>query len=178
MINIGGEMNSLERRQEIIESLKSSKEPIKGKSLADTYKVTRQVIVKDIAIIKAEGYNIVSTPKGYMMIDADYEEKIKKVIAVSHSKEQMKDELMTIIKYGGIVQDVVVEHALYGEIRGMLMIKTVHDVESFYEKYKKYNDKPLSVLTNGVHLHTIICDSEEAINKIMSELNEKGYLFG
>ena len=88
----------------------------------------------------------------------------------------MEDELRTIVKYGATVEDVIVEHPLYGEMRGMLMIKTLKDVESFVERFYKDNAQPLSRLTDGVHMHTVVADSQEVIDNLLKELKEKGML--
>lgn len=167
-------MTSVERREEIKKLLLDSKEPITGHDLAINYKVTRQVIVRDIAIMRAEGFHIISTPKGYMVIKED--DNIKTSIAVNHNKDNMEEELKIIIKYGGIIEDVIVEHPLYGEIRAMLMLKNMHDVESFIKRFKNYSVEPLSMLTNGIHLHTISCENKEMVKNIIEELNEKGFL--
>ena len=81
-----------------------------------------------------------------------------------------------IIKYGGIIEDVIVEHPLYGEMKGMLMIKNYNELDKFLNKYKEYDAKLLSVLTNGVHLHTISVDSEENLQLIMKELKEENFI--
>jgi len=168
-------MISKNRRDKIKELLKKSNEPIKGQNLAEMFEVTRQVIVKDIAIIRAEGVNIIATPEGYMIAN-DNSFQLKRVIAVSHARDNMEDELKTIVKYGATIEDVIVEHPLYGEIKAMLMIKNLFDLEKFEEKFKNYGAEPLSKLTNGVHLHTISCDNEDILNSILSELSAKGYL--
>jgi len=169
------DMNSKKRRDSIRELLRKANEPLKGKSLAEMLSVTRQVIVKDIAIIRAEGLNVIATPEGYM-IPNDNTSRVKKVIAVNHQRNMMEDELKTIVKYGGTIEDVIVEHPLYGEIKGMLMIKNLFDLERFIEKFADYGAEPLSTLTNGIHLHTISADNIEIMNKIVSELSSKGYL--
>lgn len=168
-------MTSVERRSEIKKLLLTSKEPIKGQELAAMYDVTRQVIVRDIAIMRAEGLDIISTPKGYMMIQSGIE-NIKCVIAVNHSRDDMEEELKIIVKYGAVVEDVIVEHPLYGEIRAMLMLKNMYDVENFYNSFKNYSVEPLSALTNGVHLHTIVCEKKEILTNITKELGDKGFL--
>lgn len=168
-------MNSKKRRDSIRELLRKANEPLKGQSLAEMLSVTRQVIVKDIAIIRAEGLNVIATPEGYM-IPNDNTSRVKKVIAVNHQRNMMEDELKTIVKYGGTIEDVIVEHPLYGEIKGMLMIKNLFDLERFIEKFDDYGAEPLSTLTNGIHLHTISADNLEIMNKIVSELSSKGYL--
>ncbi len=168
-------MTSLNRRTKIKTLLITSQEPLKGQELAEKFEVTRQIIVKDIAIIRAEGVDVISTPKGYMALKENLN-SVKKVIAVNHNRDGVKDELEAIVKYGAIVEDVIVEHPLYGEIRVMLMLKNMFDVENFYNSFKQYEAEPLSAITNGVHLHTIICDSDEALSNIIKELDMKGIL--
>jgi transcriptional regulator of NAD metabolism len=168
-------INSKERRKYIIELLLKSNEPQKGQQLAEKLGVTRQVIVKDIAILRAEGNEIIATPEGYM-ISKDTKNGTTRVIAVSHKKDEIYDELKSIIKYGGIVKDVIIEHPLYGEMRGMLMIKTLFDIQSFTDKLNSYNAEPLLRLTKGIHLHTIEAENEEIIKKIIDELDYKGFL--
>lgn len=167
-------MDSIERREDIVKSLIKSEKPIKGTEFAKLYGVTRQIIVKDIAILRASGNKIIATPEGYIITKDD--NKVKAVIAVAHTMEQMKDELTTIVKYGGSIEDVVVEHSVYGEIRGMLMLKNLNDVNKFIEKYEKDEVKPLSALTNGTHIHTICAEREEDLKLIREELEIKGYL--
>jgi transcriptional regulator of NAD metabolism len=168
-------MNSKERRERILNILLATNEPKKGQELGQEMGVTRQVIVKDIAILRAEGNNIIATPDGYMIPLAQVN-KVRRIIAVCHNGEQIEDELSTIVKYGATVEDVIVEHPLYGEMRGMLMVKTLKDVEHFVESFYKDKAQPLSRLTDGVHMHTVVADSQEVIDNLIRELGEKGYL--
>lgn len=168
-------MNSKGRREIIINKLNKSPDPIKGSYLADEFNVTRQVVVKDIAIIRASGIKIIATPSGYMIEDKR-RPGAQRVLALKHEENQIEDELSTIIKYGGIVKDVVVEHPLYGEIKGNLMIKTQFDIINFINKMNESKAEPLMNLTKGVHLHTIEADSEEVLQRIIKELEEKKYL--
>ena len=59
-------MGSIERREEIMKMLVESSRAIKGTELASLFNVTRQIIVKDIAILRAAGNNIIATPDGYI----------------------------------------------------------------------------------------------------------------
>lgn len=167
-------MNSIERRDCIIKLLLESKEPLKGSTIAKKYSVTRQVIVRDIAILRAKGKNIIATPDGYI-INAN-QNKTKAIIAVTHTEEDMFDELSIVIKYGGTIEDVIVEHPLYGEIKGMLMIKNYNELNKFIQRYKEQRAKLLSALTNGVHLHTIAAESQDDINLIISELKKHNFI--
>ena len=168
-------MNSEERRKIIYEMLIKNENPIKGNGLAEELGVTRQVIVKDIAIMRAKGEKIIATPEGYIM-PKEQKHYLKKVIAVCHKSEDIEDELSIIVKFGGIIEDVIVEHALYGEIKAMLMIKTLYDVQNFITKLQEYKAEPLMVLTGGVHLHSIMAESQDILDKIETELKINNYL--
>jgi transcriptional regulator of NAD metabolism len=169
-------MNSKERREYIKNLLANNNNTYKGQFLAEKLNVTRQVIVKDIAIIRAEGEKIIATSEGYLILPNEEINYVRRVIAVTHSRDDIYNELNCIIKFGGIVEDVTVEHSLYGEIRAMLMIKTPMDIERFIKKFKEFNAEPLSSLTKGIHLHTIKADNEEIMESIIKELKDKKYL--
>lgn len=167
-------MNSKDRRNEIQKLLYLSKYPIKGGVLANRFSVTRQVIVKDIAILRAEGLNIIATPDGYIF--NKLRNLYKRVFAIHHSKDDIKIELETIIKYGGIIEDIIVEHPLYGEIKAMIMIKTLDDINKFLKTFDESNAIPLSILTEGIHLHTISAETEEILDKIEKDLSKRGFI--
>ncbi len=155
--------------------LEESREPIKGETLAKELGVTRQIIVKDIAILRASGSKIIATPKGYIISEIK-KNNIRKVLAVSHSPEEIEEELETIVKFGGIIEDVIIEHKLYGEIRGILMIKTPYDIQNFVNELRKFQAEPLSILTGGIHLHTINVEDESCLNNIINELKKKNFI--
>lgn len=168
-------MNSKDRRDNILLRLLENNTPIKGAEFAKLYYVTRQIIVKDIAILRARGYNIIATPEGYIISNIE-DNKIKFIIAVEHDAENLKSELEIIIKYGGTIEDVIVEHPIYGEIKANLMIRNLNDMNKFLDKYTNNNAKPLSILTNGVHLHTISVDNEESRELIKKDLKKNNFI--
>ncbi|KOR26502.1 transcription repressor NadR [Clostridium sp. L74] len=168
-------MNSIERRKSIENMLIKNDKPLKGNEIGQILGVTRQVIVKDIAILRAAGKNIIATPEGYLMPNEN-KQLIRKIIAVCHDSEDIKNELEIIVKFGGIVEDVVVEHPVYGEIKAMLMIKSMYDIDNFIQSIKNNKAEPLLILTGGIHLHTISSDDEGIMNKIIEELKKKNYL--
>ncbi|MDI3481652.1 MAG: uncharacterized protein PWQ97_1307 [Tepidanaerobacteraceae bacterium] len=167
-------MNAEERRAKIIELLKSGKRPLSGSELAGLFKVTRQVIVQDIAILRAAGNDITATSQGYIMTQP-YEFCSKK-IAVRHDERKTREELLTFVECGCRVMDVIVEHPLYGELRGILMLRDSGDVEEFMKKVEKSNAALLSMLTKGVHLHTVEALNGDSIKKAEQALREKGIL--
>lgn len=168
-------MQSDDRRDKILSILKESKKPLTGSQLSKKLGVSRQIIVQDIALLRATGINIFATPQGYLM-PKEEDSKMIKVIACCHDQSGTKRELETIVDNGGKVIDVTVEHPLYGEIKGMLMLGSRLDIENFMKHYEKKGTKPLSILTGGVHLHTIEVYSEESYKQIIHELDQNGYL--
>lgn len=168
-------MRGEERREAILSYLKRASLPVKGGELSKLYNVSRQVIVQDIALLRAEGHDIIATPQGYVLM-VNNNQFIKKIIAVKHNENQIEDELRTIVSLGGRVLDVTIEHKIYGEITGKLMLRSIYDVEMFVKKLRESNAKPLSNLTEGVHIHTIEADSEKDMERITKALKEKGFL--
>lgn len=169
-------MNGTERRRRIAESL-DSKTPITGTELARRLGVSRQIIVQDIALMRAEDKNILSTNKGYLLYNsADYQNSCRRVYHVHHTTEQVLEELTTITELGGQVLDVCVEHALYGQIRVDLLIRTTQDAAEFSKKLVASSGAPLKILTRDDHYHTVAANSERLLDLIELELQRKGFL--
>jgi transcriptional regulator of NAD metabolism len=167
-------MEGSKRRENLIKILKDKAEPISGSELASLLGVSRQVIVQDIALLRASDVNIFSTTKGYLIYPADYP-KIKRVFKVKHTTEQIEDELCTIVDNGGKILDVLVKHEIYGEIATELLIRNRQDVYDFVKKVKEKKIVPLKELTAGVHQHTVEADSEATLDRIGIALKDKGY---
>ena len=168
-------MTGEERRKKILEILRESSEPVSGAELAGRLGVSRQVIVQDIALLRAVNRNIISTTKGYVLYYQE-KQKVNRCFLVRHSDEQIEDELCTIVDNGGKVLDVIVMHEIYGEISSGLIIKNRRDVYDFVAKLQANKTVPLKGLTRGVHLHTVEADSEAILDSIERKLREKHYL--
>jgi len=165
------------RRARILDTLKSQHMPVSGAALAKQFHVSRQVIVQDIALMRAENHWILSTNKGYVYrLEELADDQPKRVFWVKHSTEQVFEEFMTVLDLGGKILDVAVEHELYGQIRVDLLIETVQDAYDFVERLSRCKDNPLKVLTDDCHYHTIAAPSEKLLDLIESELREKGIL--
>lgn len=170
-------MSSDDRRSEIINILNKLDKPISGTDLAKKLGVSRQIIVQDIAILRASGEEIIATPQGYIVLKDVNERRLIKTIVCKHSTyEEIEDELKTIVDIGGKVLDVIIEHPIYGEIKSSLMISSRLDVDEFIKNLKATNAEPLSSLTEGVHIHSIEVENEENFKKIEKALEEKSYL--
>jgi transcriptional regulator of NAD metabolism len=168
-------MNAENRRKGIIEALENASLPVSAASLADIYGVTRQIIVADIALLRASGYGIRAEHKGYVLDKADASALTKK-IAVKHDKESVCDEFYAIVDNGGRVLDVSVDHSVYGRISAELNVASRYDADKFVEKINLTGANPLSLLTYGLHIHTIAVENEESFLRIKDKLTELGIL--
>lgn len=169
-------MNAARRREKILQTLTNTAEPISASALAAALGVSRQIVVGDVALLRASGEQIDATPRGYRMHAA--EKGYTGVVACAHSTaEQMRQELYTVVDNGGTVADVAVENALYGEIRGNLNLSSRYEVDAFLRQAEKAPESLLSRMTGGVHLHTLHCPDEETFRRIAAELSRQGILY-
>ena len=166
-------MTAIERRNAIYQVL-SADTPISATALAGRFGVTRQVVVGDIALLRAEGRSVIATPRGYIIPVPD---GFLRTIACVHNAQQTRDELNAMVDCGCTVIDVVVEHPVYGQLTAPLAISSRYDVEQFIEKMASASASPLSALTEGVHLHTLSCPDEAVFNHLRDKLREMGMLF-
>lgn len=164
-----------ERRKKLLELISHTVEPLSGSVLAKQLGVSRQVIVQDIALLRAVDKNIISTAKGYLLYQQDAK-KARRCFFVYHTTEQIEDELCTVVDLGGSILDVFVEHEIYGTITADLNLKNRRDVMEFVERVRTNKTVPLKELTAGRHTHTIEADTEEVLDVIEAELLKKGYL--
>lgn len=166
-------MNGVQRREEILNLIKNSKEPLSGSTLSKAAGVSRQVIVQDIALLKASGFDILSTNKGYIL---NAPERVSRVFKVVHTDEEIGDELNTIVDLGGFVEDVFVWHRIYGKIEAELAIGSRRNVSEYLESLKTGRSSPLKKVTSEYHYHTVTARDEHTLDLIETALDEKGYL--
>ncbi len=167
-------MNGQERREAIIARLQIGTGPISAKVLADEYAVTRQIIVADIALLRAAGYRITAVSRGYLLeTSAD---GLVRHVAVKHGKDEVEDEFYTVVDNGGRVLDVAIEHAVYGRISAELNIASRYDADRFVARINETGTNPLSLLTEGLHTHAIAVPNEDAFARITARLTELGIL--
>lgn len=166
-------MNGDERRQEIISLIQKEKVPVSGTALAKKLNVSRQLIVQDIALLRASRHNIISTNKGYIIT---FDVSCKRVFKVCHTDAEIEDELATIVDHGGKVIDVFVEHKVYGQFKAPLPISSKRDILLFMKSIENGEATPLKNVTSGFHYHTVEADSEEILDEIQEALAQRGYL--
>lgn len=161
------------RRKAILGHLQTSQDPIKGTQLAEIFGVSRQVIVQDIAILKAEDHRIISTRWGYQLEGND---ESSRVFKVSHGDDEIEEELNLIVDLGGFVKDVHVNHRVYGVIRADLDISSRRDVKSFLKNLDKGISQPLKEITGGYHYHTVYAETEAILDEIEEALGKANFL--
>ncbi|MFR4350872.1 MAG: transcription repressor NadR [Roseburia sp.] len=167
------EMSGAERRKMFISLLRESQTPLSGTLLGKATDVSRQVVVQDIALLRTEGYPIISTARGYFLNEPRL--PIRRV-KVWHTDEQVEEELTAIVDLGGTVLDVAVNHRIYGEVCAPLHIKNRRDVQRFMNDLIAGKSTPLLNVTSGYHFHRITAETEEILDEIEEALRGKNYL--
>ena len=165
-------MQAKARREAILNTLSTRPAPVSASVLAAQFSVSRQVIVGDIALLRAGGADISATPRGYVL-HHDVSGILRKV-ATRHKSDQTEAELNAIVDQGCTVIDVIVEHPIYGKITGPLELSNRYDVSQFL--LRSAQTQPLSVLTEGIHLHTLSCPDEAAFTRVQNALRALGVL--
>ena len=161
------------RLEKIIKILQNAKSPVSGTTLAKTFEVSRQVIVQDISLLRAQDVPIASTNRGYYFVTS---ERHKRIFKVNHKDEDIERELHMIVDMGGTVEDVFVCHRVYGTIRADMNIKSRKDVAEFLKDIKNSVSSPLMHVTNDYHFHTVSADDEETLDIIENLLDREGLL--
>ena len=124
-------MKGEERRKQLLNILSSSNNPVSGGTLAKELNVSRQIIVQDISLLRANGATIFSTNKGYLLQE---DRKYSRVFKVYHTDDQVEEELSTIVDAGGQIRDVFVYHKVYGVLKADMGIKSRRDIRAYMEE--------------------------------------------
>jgi transcriptional regulator of NAD metabolism len=155
--------------------MRARRGPHSGSALARHFGVSRQCLVQDIAILRAAGAEILATPRGYQ-VPAHAAGACRAILASRHDPGRTEEELLILADHGVRVLDVIVEHPLYGELRGSLMLESRADVRDFIARVRAEKATLLSSLTEGVHLHTVEASRPELIERARAELRSRGFL--
>lgn len=166
-------LNGQERREQILKILKNSTKPVAGTDLAKQMDVSRQVIVQDMALIRANGVDVMATNRGYVLHET---KEVSRVFKVVHTDGQVEEELNLFVDLGGKVEDVFVYHKIYGVIKASMNIKSRRDVRKYMEGISTGKSTNLMNLTSNYHYHTIIAEDEQTLDMIQDELTQKGFL--
>lgn len=166
-------MKADKRREEILSLIGNSESPVPAGVLAEKFAVSRQVIVQDIAILRANGYDVTATNRGYVL---NTKIQASRVFKCRHSFDEIVDEGYIVIEAGGRIEDIFVNHRVYGRISARLDLYNKTHVEELYRSLVSGASKPLMSVTDGYHYHTVSADSEEILDKIESLLRARGFL--
>ena len=154
-----------------------AEKPVSGTVLAKELGVSRQVIVQDIALLRANGYDIVATNRGYLV--APGEEAVGGPRVASRCTT-MKARPSTSWRPSSIwaasVEDVMVNHRVYGKVTAPLGLKSRRDIAHFAEDMATGRSSLLMTVTSGYHFHLVSAESEEVLDDIERALADKGYL--
>lgn len=164
------------RREKLLDILKNSAAPVSGSALSKELGVSRQVIVQDIALLRAGDEEIFATPKGYVLYTQRPGKRYRRTYMVNHTAEQIVDELSLIVDNGGKVLNVIVAHDVYGQIMADLVLENRQDVKNFYERMRTSETGPLLQISKGIHIHTVEAATERILDNIERDLQERGYL--
>lgn len=167
-------MEAQMRREMIAKRLEQAQGPVSATALAREFSVSRQIVVGDVALLRAAGLDIAATPRGYVLPAGVG--GLRFTVATSHTSEQMEEELNAIVDQGGTVLDVIVEHPIYGQLTAPLRMTSRYEVSQFVRRCAESAAAPLSLLTDGVHLHTVGCQDPACEERVKNALREMGIL--
>ena len=166
-------MKSEERKKGIIKTLTLANKPVSASALAEEFGVSRQIIVKDIANLRNDGFSVTSYARGYLL---EKESKHERVFKLIHSDEETEEELGIIVDLGGVIKDVFVYHKFYNKLTARMDIKSRYDINKFMDDISSGKSSLLKNVTSGYHYHTICAESDDILDAIQQRLKERGFL--
>lgn len=161
------------RRADLLAAIANAEEPQSAGSLGEKFGVSRQVIVQDVALLRAEGNPVVSTNRGYILAG---KKLFSRVFKVHHTEAELEEELDLIVDRGGTVRNVFVNHRVYGRIEAELNIENRVHAAEFVRSIESGSSKPLMLVTEGYHYHTVSAPDEKTLDEIGVALKERGFL--
>lgn len=164
------------RRERILAALAGASGPLSGSALAAACGVSRQVVVQDVALLRERGERIVSTNRGYVLDGPAAAGRPTRLFKCRHTAEQTADELTCVVDLGGRVEDVFVNHRVYGKVSSDLGVSSRRDVERFMAELASGVSTPLMGVTDGYHFHHVSAASEEVLDEVARALADRGYL--
>ena len=165
-------MNTAQRRNEILKLLHQAEKPVAARALASQFGVSRQVIVQDMAVIRASTPGILSTTKGYVL-QQDKDLACTREFKVRHGQEQAAEELNLIVDCGGRVKNISISHRVYGRVSAEMDIRSRQDVNEFIQAINSSRSTVLSSATSGYHYHLVEAASQERLDLIGEQLKKQ-----
>ena len=163
-------MTTAERRAAILQQLAHAGAPLAARMLATHYGVSRQVIVQDLAVIRASHPGIISTARGYVLEQPDQPVGCTREFKVRHTPDRTGQELNLIVDCGGQVKNISISHRVYGRITAEM------DMREFLQSFEDSSSTVLSTATDGYHYHLVEAATPDRLSLIEKELKEHGFL--
>lgn len=165
-------MTAEDRRAALLSALARSPAPLSASALAERFGVSRQLIVGDVALLRAGGAAITATTRGYIIPPPP--SGLVRQVPCRHDPSGTEQELLIMVDQGCTVIDVSVDHPVYGQLTGSLQLSSRYDVQQFIRR--SAGAPPLSLLTQWVHLHTLSCPDENSFQRVCRDLAAAGIL--
>lgn len=166
-------MKSADRRALLLKQLSDCQMPLSGSELAHQFQVSRQVIVNDIALLRAQGQPIISTNKGYLMMQ---KHTCSRIFKERHDNAHTRAEYELIVDHGGTIKNIFVYHRTYGIVKADLNLSNRFEIDQYLKSYEGSVSSPLENITDGYHYHEVEASSEEVLETIGKALDEAGFL--
>ena len=166
-------MNTAQRRTEILKLLQQEEKPVAARAMASQFGVSRQVIVQDMAVIRAATPGILSTTRGYVI---QQDSSCVREFKVRHESDQTAEEMNLIVDCGGRVKNISISHRVYGRVTAEMDIRSRQDVNEFVQAINSSHSSVLSSATSGYHYHLIEASSQERLDLIGEQLKKAGFL--
>ena len=159
-------MKGEERRKQLLNILSSSNNPVSGGALSKELNVSRQIIVQDISLLRANGATIFSTNKGYLLQE---DRKYSRVFKVYHTDDQVEEELSTIVDAGGQIRDVFVYHKVYGVLTSPWISGAVRNKKrKKFKNQAEHKSHPGSCYSKRISINSVVFRIFENIMKTQS----------
>ena len=168
-------MNTAQRRTEILKLLQQEEKPVAARAMASQFGVSRQVIVQDMAVIRASTPGILSTTRGYVL-QQDKDIACTREFKVRHGQEQAAEELNLIVDCGGRVKNISISRRVYGRITAEMDIRSRQDVQEFLQALAGGASTVLSTATDGYHYHLVEAATPDRLDLIGQALQDADFL--
>ncbi len=165
-------LKGTERRNAIFECIKNQVSPISGNSLAKQCGVSRQIIVQDIALLRAEGYPIISTSNGYVMNEMQC---ASRKLKLSYNDSNMEDEMFTVVDHGGKIKEICIQSSIYGTLVANVNINSRVKVIEFMKILQENKCNSLESVADQAIFQTIEASNYDVLDTIEQVLSHKGY---
>lgn len=172
-------MNNQMRREKLLEILRNETAPVTGVELSRRLKVTRQIIVGDVALLRSAGRPIMATARGYILEGQAGQKGCSRQFACQGKKmedKELQQELNAIVDNGGIILYLQLNTSIYGELCIPLNLRSRRDVRRYLARVKEEGNPFITVVTGGSHTLLVEAHSQEEMQAIEEDLDELGIL--